>query len=99
MGAALTHENFAAHLNTKFRIQIDEANTVELALAEVSELNLSPGQEQFSIVFRGPLEMFLGQGMREFKHDEMGDFQLFLVPIKRDEDGFSYESVFNRLRK
>jgi hypothetical protein len=99
MGAALTHENFAAHLNTKFRIQLDEANTVELALAEVSELNLLPGQEQFSIVFRGPLEMFLGQGMREFKHDEMGDFQLFLVPIKQDEDGFSYESVFNRLRK
>lgn len=99
MDASLTHENFAAHLNTTFRVQLDETNAVDLVLAEVSELKLFPGQEQFSIVFRGPIEMFLGQGMREFAHDEMSEFQLFLVPIKQDDDGFSYEAVFNRLRK
>ena len=99
MGASLTHENFAAHLNTKFRVQADEANAVELVLAEVSELKTSPGQEQFAIVFRGPLEVFLGQGTRQFEHDEMGQFNLFLVPVNQDDNGFSYEAVFNRLRK
>jgi hypothetical protein len=29
----------------------------------------------------------------------MGQFELFLVPIKEDEQGFYYEAVFNRLRQ
>jgi hypothetical protein len=99
MGASLKHENFAAQLNTEFRVRVDEANAVNLILAEVSELKVSPRQEQFSIVFRGPLEVFLGQGGRQFEHDEMGHFNLFLVPINQDADGFYYEAVFNRLRK
>jgi hypothetical protein len=99
MAAALTHEEFAAQLNTKFRVQVDEANAVDLVLAEVSELKISPRQEQFSIVFHGPVEVFLEQGGRQFKHNEMGEFDLFLVPINRDENGYSYEAVFNRLSK
>ncbi|MCU1265475.1 MAG: hypothetical protein JWM21_1793 [Acidobacteria bacterium] len=99
MSTSLTHEAFTAQLNTKFTIPLDEANRVELTLIEVSELQLSPRQEQFSIVFRGPLDMFLGQGMRPFDHDQMDRFELFLVPIKKDDEGFHYEAVFNRLRK
>jgi len=99
MGASLTHENFAAQLNKKFRVQIDEANAVDLVLAEVSELKSSPRQEQFSIVFQGPLKMFLGQGLRQFEQDEMGEFDLFLVPIGQDDNGYSYEAVFNRINK
>jgi len=99
MSASLTHENFAPQLNTKFRVKVDETNVVDMVLTEVSELQTSPRQEQFAIVFRGPLELFLGQGMRAFEHDEMGHFELFLVPIKQDDDGFFYESVFNRLKK
>lgn len=99
MGALPQHEDFVPHLNTKFSLKLDETNGVDLVLTEVGELKTSTRQEQFSIVFRGPLEVFLGQGLRELKHDEMGDFALFLVPIKQDENGFYYESVFNRLRK
>jgi hypothetical protein len=99
VAASLQHENFAGQLNTTFRVKVDDANTADLVLAEVSELKTSPSQEQFAIVFRGPLKDFLEQGMREFEHDEMGEFELFLVPIKQDDDGFYYESVFNRLRK
>jgi hypothetical protein len=98
MGALLQHENFAPRLDTKFRVKIDETNAVDLVLTEVSELKTSPRQEQFAIVFRGPLEMFLGQGLRQFEHDEMGQFNLFLVPINKDDNGFYYEAVFNRLR-
>ncbi len=99
MGASLQHEDFAAQLDTEFRVRIDEANAVNLILATVSDLKLSPIQEQFSIVFRGPLEVFLGQGGRQFEHDEMGQFNLFIVPINKDDNGFYYEAVFNRFRK
>jgi hypothetical protein len=99
MTALPQHEDFVPQLNTKFSTKLDETNALDLILTEVGELVTNPRQEQFSIVFRGPLEVFLGQGMRELKHDEMGEFALFLVPIKQDDNGFYYESVFNRLRK
>jgi len=93
------HADFATHLNSKFRIRIDDAQTVESELTELSELMLSPGQEQFSLVFRTSNEFFLGQGLRSFEHEVMGQFELFLVPIGRDAAGTSYEAVFNRLVK
>lgn len=99
MDAALTHEAFTQHVNTKFQIQIDELQGVELELTEVSDVRVSSQQEQFAIVFRGPLEIFLGQGVRSFKHQHMGEFELFLVPINQDEQGFYYEAVFNRIRQ
>jgi len=43
--------------------------------------------------------MFLDQGVHNLSHDQMGDFELFIVPIKRDEHGFYYEAIFNRIRE
>ena len=99
MAQRLEHEEFAKHLNSKFRIRIDEAQTVESELIEVSELLLSPKQERFSLVFRTSNDFFLGQGERPLEHDVMGEISLFLVPVGRDEDGTCYEAVFNRLVK
>ena len=97
--SSLTHETFAQHVNTKFHVPVDDANRVELELAEVSELKEFPGQEQFAVVFRGPNEIFLGQGVRSFEHDQLGEFGLFIVPIRQDAEGYYYEAVFNRLRE
>lgn len=98
MEAVLSHEIFTQNINTKFLIKIDEQRCVELELTEVSELKLYPQQEQFAIEFRGPLDIFLEQGTWSFSHKEMGQFELFLVPIRRDEQGFYYEAIFNRIR-
>ncbi|HSE25431.1 MAG TPA: hypothetical protein VLB68_27460 [Pyrinomonadaceae bacterium] len=99
MEAVLSHEAFKQSVNTKFQIPIAEESCVELELTEVSELKLYPQQEEFSIVFRGPLESFLDQGIQTFDHEKLGQFELFLVPIRQDEHGFYYEAVFNRLRE
>ena len=98
MEASLTHEEFSKNANSKFQVQINENTTVELELTDISEIKLHPRQEEFTIVFRGPLDGFLGQGARNFKHDQMGEFELFIVPIRQDAQGFYYEAVFNRLR-
>ena len=98
MEASLTHEEFSKNANSKFQVPIDENTTVELELTDISEIKLHPRQEEFTIVFRGPLDGFLGQGARNFKHDRMGEFELFIVPIRQDSQGFYYEAVFNRLR-
>lgn len=99
MEASLTHEAFAQHANTKFQVQLDGGELVDLELTEVSELKLFPGQEEFTVLFRGPNEIFLGQGTHSFTHDQMGIFMLFLVPVARDEKGYYYEAVFNRIRQ
>lgn len=99
MEASLTHAEFSQHLNSRFDVQIDEANAVQLKLAEVSHLKLYPRQEEFSIVFLGPLETFLGQGVHPFSHEQMGNFELFIVPVRQDDKGFYYEAIFNRLRE
>jgi hypothetical protein len=99
MAAALTHEEFSKHLNTKFRIYLSDTEAIDAELTEVSELLRSDRQERFSIYFRTSNEIFLGQGMRRLEHDQMEAFDLFLVPMGRDEAGTTYESVFNRVVK
>ena len=99
MEAALTHEAFTKHANTKFQVQADGNTPVELELTEVSELKLYPRQEEFAILFRGPLDTFLDQGARYFSHDEMGQFELFIVPVRQDAHGYYYQAIFNRIRE
>ena len=98
MEPSLTQEAFAQQANSKFQVEVDEHTDVELELTEVSDLKLHPQQEEFVLVFRGPLDAFLGQGSRYFKHDQIGRFEIFIVPIRQDTQGFYYEAVFNRLR-
>ena len=98
MAARLEHEEFAKYLHEKFRIRLNE-QTIEAELTDISEHLVSPRQERFSIVFRTSNEMLLEQGLRLFEHDQMGSFELFIVPIGRDEDGTYYEAVFNRMVK
>ena len=99
MEASLTHEEFTKHVNSKFQVENEENIPVELELIDVSELKLHPRQVEFSLEFRSPLNMFLNQGVHNLKHDQMGQFELFIVPIKQDEQGFYYQAIFNNLRE
>ena len=99
MEASLTHEEFSKNVTTKFKVEAGENTHVELDLVEISELKVYPRQEEFALEFRGPLNAYLGQGIRNFSHDQMGQFELFIVPIKQDEQGFYYEAIFNRIRE
>lgn len=92
--------HFYENLNTKFRVNVESTEPIELELAEVelrkSEPNEQEGMERFSVFFYGPDNMFLPQQTYELSHPEMGELAIFLVPIGRDERGFLYEAVFNR---
>jgi hypothetical protein len=97
MSAPLTEAEFSKHLNTKFRIANEQP--IELELAEVkgylSKAHEQTGMERFSVFFNGPLEPFLSQRVYALEHERMGAFELFLVPVAKDENGFRYEAVFN----
>ncbi len=97
MPGAVTHGDLVQNLATAFRITPVSTEPMELTLAQVSELRTSPGQEGFSIVFRGPVDRLLPQGIYTLTHDRLGAQEIFIVPVARDEQGISYEAVFNRL--
>lgn len=97
MSATLTEEEFSKHVNTKFRVASEPP--IELELTEVkgylSRPNEETGMERFSAFFQGSGDRLLAQGTYAFEHDAMGAFDLFLVPIAKNEKGFRYEAVFN----
>ena len=95
----LTIASLSEQLHTKFRLTVEPERVVELELVEVEARNDVPGQtERFSAVFRGALDSFLPQRTYALEHDALGSFELFIVPIRKDEEGFYYEAIFNRLK-
>lgn len=105
MVATLTEAEFSKHVNTKFRLNANTADgsQIQLKLSEVKgyakKAEEHSGMERFSAFFDGPGEVQLPQGIYSLSHDQMGEFEIFLVPIARDERGFRYEAVFNYFKE
>jgi hypothetical protein len=99
--AILTEKEFAKHVGTNFHAKLDERD-VDLTLAEVKGYPQDPSDkremERFSLFFDGPLDSPLPQQSFQMQHDVMGEVEIFLVPIRGDENGFRYEAVFNFYR-
>lgn len=99
MSTAPTEREFSQRLNTSFRLKLDTPKQIELKLVEVkgysSKADEQSGMERFSVFFTGPRHIHLPQGLYTLEHDAMGTFDIFLVPIALNDDGFRYEAVFN----
>ena len=91
---SLTYEEYAAQLNTNF--QLTEIG-IDLELVEVPAKVVTPQQEMFSLIFRGPKDRFLEQNIYQMRHEKLGDGALFIVPLALDAEGYRYEAGFNRL--
>jgi len=99
MTQRLEHAAFLENLESKFRLQLDGSDQVELELVEVSERKAARRQEMFSIEFCCRSSVVLPQRIYRLEHDKLGQFDLFLVPIRKDDHGVYYEAVFNRMLK
>jgi hypothetical protein len=103
MADKLSEEDFKKQLHTEFRVRAGGQADVALELAEVEGYQGSGqepgGMERFSLLFDGPPDFLLEQGVYAFDHEELGEVTLFLVPVERTERGFRYESVFNFFRE
>jgi hypothetical protein len=97
--ASMNHATFAPHLNSRFQVSNEEGATADLEMVETYELTDAPSQERFSLIFRGGLDRILAQGTYKFSHADLGDLDLFIVPIRQDADGRYYEAAFNRTLK
>ncbi len=93
-----TARTFSGRVGDRFIIHRDAADSLEVELVSVEESSggsASDGRRPFSVVFRGPSGLPLSQGIRRMEHYGIGVFDLFLVPVGQDGEGFLYEAVFN----
>ncbi len=102
MPSVLTEEEFSKHLNTEFQVRPDPDTTVNLQLENVKGYSSQhvehEGMERFSAFFVGPEQPFLQQMSYPMEHEQMGEFELLLVPVGRVAGGFRYEAVFNSFK-
>jgi hypothetical protein len=90
-----TLAGFRDAAGSAFQVEVDDGRAVEVTLLEVQETDRRPGWETFSLLFAGPDEP-LRQAAYPVRHDELGSFLLFLVPVLVEARGQGYEAVFNR---
>ena len=100
-GANLCWATFATHVNSRFLLRDanGQAHALDLIGAEPASSNFAEtaGGEQFSLFFRGDATRPLRQNTYAFEHGGMGHFDMFIVPIGREDQGHCYyEAVFNR---
>lgn len=89
-------ETFRAHVGTMFDVDVD-ADRVPLRLDEVSDGRSGRGILRFSILFHGPPDRLIPQGMYLFHHDTLGAMMLFIVPVVgSNAERILYEAVFTR---
>lgn len=98
----LTLSDFATHLGNKFSLSVDNTHQFEIELIEATSLGKNSARpshlaarEPFSIIFRVPKEAGLSQRIYRLEHNQMGGFEIFLVPIGLAEDGLRCEAIFN----
>jgi uncharacterized protein DUF6916 len=106
----LTAGDFRPHLGTMFRMTGapygGEPAAIDAELAEVTEHPADPSgryRSPFSVLFCGPLQPVLLQGIYRLEHEHLGELDLFIVPVGPGELGAAgqpqtamrYEAVFN----
>lgn len=68
---------------------------VALELIEVKKMG--SGEREggaFSLLWQGPSEPYLPQSIYRFSLADLGEHDLFIVPVAEKKDGFQYESIF-----
>jgi hypothetical protein len=97
----ISHEDFEPYAGGRFVI-LDAGGPMEVVdLIEVSPLKkyVAPDSERtpFSLLFKScdSSSNILPQKLYRMAHDDMGELEIFLVPIARDESGVTYEAAFN----
>ena len=90
--ATLTPEQFDPLIGTRFALN-DTADVLELL--EVNRLKSPSSRAQpFSLIFTSRTHRLLQDTFR-LAHAELGEFELFIVPLQPDARGPLYEAVFN----
>lgn len=92
LSKSLSHENFSAYIGQSFYVYGGEKG-----LRKVYDGTGSLRTEQFSLVFAGPCDVKLLEGIYTITHPVAGKTKMLLQPKGRDAYNRYYTGVFNLL--
>ena len=92
-----TQQEFTDAVDSRFDVSHADGASVEFTLVECKSLLSNEHQECYSLVFRGPADVPPDQSIYVLQNDKLGAVELFLVPIKKDDNGLYFEAVVNHL--
>lgn len=97
----LTHETFSKRVNETFHAHAAE-DTLDLELVEVdvsdqlTQPEIEGLRHPFILIFRGPREKILSEGMYRIENETLGELELYVIPIlTASPDHQDYQVVFN----
>jgi hypothetical protein len=93
----LSRAVFLALAGETFSISL-EHHTVALTLVELVDGPSSTSTEQFTVVFRGPRDLLITDGVYTVRHHTAGSARLFLQPGGHDYHDAFCKAPFNLLR-
>ena len=100
----LVSDTFAGHVGEKFEVTPQAGQPFETVLSSCDETRYGDhagwrediGRVPFSLIFVAPGGELVPQGIFSLRHADLGDFELFLVPLGPNADGgMTYEAVIN----
>ena len=94
-------ETFQFRVGDRFRVGVMSGGKLDLELTSVRSLvddaeSQSPGahRKPFSLSLIGPEGVRLPQGTYHFEHTELGEFDVFIVPIGLQGNKLTFEAIF-----
>ncbi len=97
MQFATSPDVYTPHLNEPFVLHRPDGGTHTLTLKAVDTSISDDIQLCFSLLFAAEKDVVLPQHIYRMGHAQLGEFELFLVPIRHKRNGLLYEAVFNLL--
>lgn len=90
-------EQFSEQVHSIFKTDIGEGRIVDFELDEFTPGVFNSDHDSFSLIFRAPADVPPVQHIYRMEHASLGAMDLFLVPIKQNDEGLYFEAVFNQL--
>ncbi len=97
-GKLPSKKDFDTATNSQFRIISDAGPTGDLLLERFVDVSSNADYENFSLLFRAPVDLPPEQRIYRLEHEVLGQMDIFLVPVKLDENGLYFEAIFNQLK-
>jgi hypothetical protein len=93
----LTSADFRPHMGQDFHVHYGGETPFVIVLSAVEDYP-QPAHDglraPFSLLFHGPRDPYLRQGVYAIEHPQMGRAEIFIVPLGADSIGMRYEIIF-----
>jgi hypothetical protein len=89
---------FSEQVNTIFQVQLDSPNQPQAFQLLEANNRAHEQYENFTLLFQGPQTPIFPQGTYLLMHPALGEFSLFLVPVKQAASGIQYEAIINQFK-